>query len=105
MSVSNIEGSGGAIEYACAQVKVAPSLIIPLSENGTDKGQRIKELEDALTFTVNVLTSLFSFCGKDISKLPTNLDATQYQTCSYEVDKALLEKLIKCRKLIKREVG
>lgn len=48
MSIFNIEGSGGAIEYACAQVKVAPSLIIPLSENGTDKGQRIKELESTI---------------------------------------------------------
>ena len=68
------------------------------------QNKRIKELEDALTFTVNALTNFFPFCGKDVSKLPTNLDATQYQTCSYDGDKKLLEKFIKCGKLIKREV-
>ena len=67
------------------------------------KDQRIKELEDALAFTVNALSNFFPFCGKDISKLPTNLDATQYQTCSYEGDKKLLEKYIECRKLIERK--
>lgn len=67
------------------------------------KDQRIKELEDALAFTVNALSNFFPFCGKDVSKLPTNLDASQYQTCSYDGDKKLLEKFIKCRKLIKRE--
>ena len=71
--------------------------------NGREK--RIKELEEALSFTVNALSNFFPFCGHgSIDSLPSNLDATQYQTCSYDGDKSLLEKYIKCRELIKREV-
>lgn len=69
-----------------------------------DKDKRIKELEEALRFAVNALANFFPFCGNDVDKLPTNLDATQYQTCSYDGDRRLLEKFISCRELIKREV-
>ena len=72
----------------------------PLFKTLEAKDQRIKELEDALGFALSALSSFFPFCGKDVSKLPTNLDASQYQTCSYDGDKKLLEKFIECRKLV-----
>ena len=94
-----------SIRSNCDNCPSNPRLIVPLSDNGTqfeivEKDQRIKELEDALRFTTNALSNFFPFCGKDVSKLPTNLDATQYQTCSYDGDKKLLEKFIECRKLV-----
>ena len=99
MSVFNIEGSGGGIDYASAQVK-EDCKDCSLNYYPCNGEKRIKELEDALTFTVKALSNFFPFCGKDANKLPNDLDTTQYLTCSYAGDKALFDRYIECRKLI-----